>query len=296
MANYFRRWNKSESDIDKVARYVYQIRQAEDLRRGVKPRPFLRWLQTPSARSEIINYEALLKANGNKLNIPVNDLYNPTTHELTTLYPLFGERSYIYDLERSLEHSKVHGTPAPEKGTPGLETFTENTSDDDIELDHRILDVIEKKNAEEHEVLLAQKPITHPAKQLEAPAPTLTAAAPVQTTNTQQTAPVASTSTANPEGNQTPVVPNIMAENEQLAAGAGSAASERATVSTVMRQPTSNTSGSYNFRNSFVVNSWAYAYEGMHKDPKNIALLTTPLAVIPANKLSTYMSEAQWEN
>lgn len=76
--------------------------------------------------------------------------------------------------------------------------------------------------------------------------------------------------------------------------GSGNANGNNGTP-TNMRYPTSNTSGSIVYRNSFTVNSWGFAYKAFYNDDENIAHVSTPLAVIPINQLSCYMSEADFD-
>lgn len=88
---------KTESFRDRIARFIFQIRQAQAIRAGDKPPTFLSWLRKSSTPKEIAQYERNL-SNDKVTELPENDLYNPSNRELEAIYPVRGNRPAIYDI------------------------------------------------------------------------------------------------------------------------------------------------------------------------------------------------------
>lgn len=66
---------------------------------------------------------------------------------------------------------------------------------------------------------------------------------------------------------------------------------------TYIHKPRTSNSHIITFRNTIMVNTWAYAYANMKPNSanNNYAEITTPLAVIPVNNLTLYMSPAEYK-
>lgn len=89
----------------------------------------------------------------------------------------------------------------------------------------------------------------------------------------------------------------VRAANPALKEAAGVAAPSGDSVNpgfTIIRMPFNNAQNTFTFKNTFMCNTWGYAYKTLGDGNDNFRTITTPLCAIPTNYLGLYMTKQDY--